>query len=321
MNDYYVAFWNVENLFDIEGSPRRSDKLERTLRNELGGWTEEVLEKKIAQLASVIMKMNGSQGPDLLGVAEVENEYVLRLLCSALAPTNRRYDVAHFESSDGRGIDVAFIYDTEKFIAREKFAHYIVKRVATRELFQVNFVLKGSDSEKLLVVIGNHWPSRLGGVYESEPYRMVAGETLAYFHQRIREIHGDDVAVLVMGDFNDEPFDRSLVDHALSERVALKVALARTPRLWNLMWPLTGQGVGSHYYQNHGAMLDQFLVSHGLINGASGISAQAGTVELIQFPEMISAGAYGVPRRFGRGASRDEQGFSDHFPIGLTLQG
>jgi hypothetical protein len=115
--DHYVAFWNVENLFDIEGSPRRSDKLQRTLKGELAGWTQAVLDRKLAQLASVIMRMNGSQGPDILGLAEIENEHVLRLLCEALAPLNRPYEVAHADSSDGRGIDVAFIYDASRFRA------------------------------------------------------------------------------------------------------------------------------------------------------------------------------------------------------------
>lgn len=320
MAEYYVAFWNVENLFDIVGSPRRSEKLERTLQGELSGWTQAVLDTKIAQLARIIMHMNATQGPDLLGVAEIENEHVLRLLCAALQPLHRDYAIAHADSSDGRGIDVAFLFDAARFEAREHFAHVIVKRVATRELFQVNFVVKDTAPEKLLVVVGNHWPSRLGGVYESEPYRMVAGETLAYFHQRIREEHGNDVAVLVMGDFNDEPFDRSLFEYALSERVRLKVTLAQTPRLWNLMWPLLGRGVGSHYYQNYGALLDQFLVSKGLATGASGLQVRPETVECLKFPEMVAPGAYEVPRRFGRGASRDDQGFSDHFPIGLTLR-
>jgi len=36
-------------------------------------------------------------------------------------------------------------------------------------------------------LIGNHWPSRGGGQYESEPYRIIAGETLSCFHQRILE--------------------------------------------------------------------------------------------------------------------------------------
>ena len=320
MADYYVAFWNVENLFDVQNSPRRTDKLQRTLAGELSGWTQGVLDKKTANLASVIMKMNGSRGPDLLGVCEIENQHVLGLLRDALHPLNRHYEIVHDDASDERGIDVAFIYDSALFEATERFMHFIVKRVATREIFQVNFAIKGTNPEKLLVVIGNHWPSRLGGLYESEPYRIVAGETLAYFHERIREIHGQNVAVLVMGDFNDEPFRRSLVDHALSESIRLKVTLSRTPRLWNLMWPLLGQGLATYFHENDGALIDQLLISKGLVTGTSGVKALPETIEVIRYPEMVSPGTYPAPRRFGRGVNRDEQGFSDHFPIALTLR-
>src|SRR3712207_7502462 len=34
------------------------------------------------------------------------------------------------------------------------------------------------------------WPSRSGGQFESAGYRAIAGETLAYFHQRALEVHG-----------------------------------------------------------------------------------------------------------------------------------
>ena len=153
MPDYYVAFWNVENLFDEEHSPRRTEKLERTLRGELEGWTRDVLDRKVQQLASIIRNMNGGQGPDLLGVCEIENEFVLTLLVNALVPLNRNYEIAHADTSDACGIDAAFIYDSALFTAKERFSHVIVKRFATRELFQVNFRTTG---DKLLVVVGNH---------------------------------------------------------------------------------------------------------------------------------------------------------------------
>src|ERR671914_2916080 len=109
MPDYYVACWNVENLFDEENSPRRTEKLERALRGELRAWSREVLDRKIQQLASIIRQMNGGKGPDLLGVCEIENEFVLDLLVSALGSLNRDYRIAHADTSDLRGIDVAFI--------------------------------------------------------------------------------------------------------------------------------------------------------------------------------------------------------------------
>ncbi|NIP73120.1 MAG: endonuclease/exonuclease/phosphatase [Gammaproteobacteria bacterium] len=316
MTEHYVAFWNLENLFDVENSPRRSEKLQRTLARELDGWSQAVLDRKVNQLASIIQQMNGGRGPDLLGACEVENEHVLDLLVAALAPLGRDYAVAHADTSDRRGIDVAFVFDADRFAAEDQFSHFIVKRAATRDLFQVNF---RTASGRLLVVIGNHWPSRSGGQYSSEPYRIIAGETLAYFHERIREIHGDGAMVLAMGDFNDEPHDRSITEHALGERSRAKVMNARSPKLLNLMWPILGEGIGTHYFSNNPNVLDQFLISRSLATGGEGVRTDAATVEVVRLPEMVDDGDYPKPVRFGRKDSVNNDGFSDHFPIAMTV--
>ncbi len=314
--DYFIAFWNVENLFDVKDSPQRSEKLKRVLKNELADWTAQVLERKLDQLASIIKKMNGNNGPDLLGVCEVENAFVLEMLADKISRDGRTYKIAHDDSQDNRGIDIAFIYDSKKLKAHEKFSHFIQKRTATRDLFQVNFKTRYDNQ---LIVIGNHWPARLGGQYESEPYRMMAGETLAYFHERIRQIYGKDVAVLAMGDFNDEPFNRSIAKYANAEQTRTKVTRARSAKFLNLMWPLMGDGQGSYYGENDPKMLDQFLVSKGLLTGNSGFKVKQESVEIVNFKEMVKNGTYPVPIRFGRGSSLNENGFSDHYPISLLL--
>ena len=71
MTEYFVAWWNVENLFSVEGDPERIAWLAAKLKGELKGWTQAVLDQKLAQLAKVISSMNGGAGPDLLGLCEV----------------------------------------------------------------------------------------------------------------------------------------------------------------------------------------------------------------------------------------------------------
>ncbi|GAG61442.1 unnamed protein product [marine sediment metagenome] len=58
MVEYYISWWNVENLFDVESSPERFPKLDRILKKELQGWDANVLEQKLLQLAKVIQKLN-----------------------------------------------------------------------------------------------------------------------------------------------------------------------------------------------------------------------------------------------------------------------
>jgi endonuclease/exonuclease/phosphatase family metal-dependent hydrolase len=318
---YYLAWWNVENLFDEQGSPRRSDKLTRALGASIQGWTSTLLDRKIDQLSSVIAWMNAGTGPDLLGVCEVENEFVMTRLVEAINTRlpDRSYRVVHADTVDRRGIDVAFVYDQGLFTAPadQRFQHVVMRRTATREIFQVNFQ---TSRGRTWAVFGNHWPSRSGGQLESAAYRAIAGETLAYFHQRVGEVHGEDTPVLAMGDFNDEPQDLSLVQHALSTRQRAKVLSASSPRLWNLMWPILGAGQGSFYFNNFANVLDQVLVNRPMARPGSPLRVVADSVEIVRFPQMVSTGTYPAPVAFGgMGKPVNPDGFSDHYPIAVKV--
>ena len=63
---YYVAFWNLENLFDIATAPlaRRPEKLAKKIKRELKGWTQAVLDKKLARLAEIIAGIVAGEDPE-----------------------------------------------------------------------------------------------------------------------------------------------------------------------------------------------------------------------------------------------------------------
>ena len=317
MTKYYCAWWNVENLFDIENSSERPDWLAKKLKAELKGWTSAILDTKLKQLAKVISAMNGNLGPDILGVCEIENKVVLQGLVEKLNISGRQYAIAHHDTSDQRGIDIAFIYDKKLFRKEEQFSHVILKRNATRDIFQVNF--KTLPQENLLILIGNHWPSRLGGEAESEPYRIIAAETLSYWVKRIDEIFKRQAPVIVLGDFNDEPFNRSLMDYALAERDSRRVKSkkSRKPYLLNLMWPLVGNGKGTHYYNEWG-MLDQAMINRPFFHKNSPIRMVKDSASIFTIKGMVKRNKI---QRFGRPRkSLNEQGFSDHLPIALQIE-
>lgn len=321
MSTYYVAWWNVENLFDEENSPRRSEKVARVIKDDIAGWTPQLRDRKIAQLASIIARMNDGAGPDLLGVCEVENRFVLDRLAEAVHERlpKRRYAVVHADTRDARGIDVAFLHDTGllEALPGQVFFHVVMRRNATREIVQAGFRTRRG---RTWTVFGNHWPSRSGGAAESSGYRHIAGETLAFFHQRVLETVGADAPALAMGDFNDEPFDPSLVTHALSTRQRQRVLQADAPRLWNLMWPATGIPDGSFYFNNQPNMLDQFLVNANMARENSPLRVDADSVRILKFPGTFDTGTYPRPIPFGgMGKKINTNGFSDHFPIGMRV--
>jgi predicted extracellular nuclease len=317
-SNYYITWWNLENLFDSENAPR-TDKLRRVLKNDLEGWTDDILEKKINQLVKMLHIINESNGPDILGICEVENKNVLRKFRDSLQQTlDRGYNIIHADTQDERGIDVAFLYDKDKFTVdpQKVFFHFIVKRYATRDIVQANFRSKMSNTE--FVLVGNHWPSRSGGQLESEPYRMIAGETLAYFNQRIQDVHGQVIPILVMGDFNDEPFDRSITEYAKSTVSRDRVQKARNvPWLYNLMWEVMGSRAGTFYYCDAFNILDQFMVSKGMLIDNAKLKVRQDSIRIEVYPETSKNG---IPRKFGRPVKDlDEDGYSDHFPISLVL--
>ena len=317
MESYYLAWWNVENLFDTSTSKLRPDWLRSRLKSELKGWTSTVLDKKIKNLASVIRSMNDDKGPDLIGLCEVENELVLKKLTDQIGLQHRNYAVAYHDSQDQRGVDIAFIYDRNAFNWDGTiFNHVVLKRNATRDLLQVNLTTKNGSE---LIVIGNHWPARLGGKELSEPYRCIAGETLSYWIKRIQEIKGSKIPILVMGDFNDEPGDRSLVDHALSTRNRTRVVYARNPMLHNLSWEAWAKNDTTYSYGSEHLMIDQMLVSKGLCYKQGVLRTAPEMLEIFRMDGMTS-GRYNVPVRFGRPSSHfNESGFSDHLPLTLRI--
>lgn len=351
-----VAFWNLQNLFDAQLSPIAAD-LGFTAEN---GWTEAVVEAKLDHLAQVIRLMHEGSMPDLLGVCEVENKPLMERLINKLDA--ERYAVAHVESPDIRGIDVSLMYNKQLFHLDPEMPPRAVKvtnRFPTRDIFEVPLRLNDTDTE--LIVYVNHWPSRSMGRYESEPLRMTVANHLGKLIDdklkvdRVAYLSMPDTDetlqllnrywnrnVLVMGDFNDEPFDRSILDYLKASNGTdhLEEAIKadrysgndreNTPMpqsyfeeqayLFNCMWPFLAQpDIGTLYYSgstNTMNLLDQFMVSRGLYYGEQGLKFDCASVEIFR-PDIMSSAQKKRPVRFDfdKNGVKPPKGYSDHFPI------
>jgi len=340
---YFIAWWNVENLYSVMPWKDRFRKVRNVgdLKGKLKNWNDAVLDKKLDQLKIVIEAMNGGRGPDILGIGEVENKTVMDQLLDKLDPNNRKYRVIHHDSPDPRGIDVAFIYKKRRLDPFPKdpdadptldddgrfwFTHEVVKRSPTRDIFQVNFCPKNNRSRPF-ILIGNHWPSRLSGTYESEPFRILAAETLAYFGERIQEEYAQFhenglVPILAMGDFNDQPGDRSLTQYARSSYNRVQVEKATAIRFYNLMWPLMTTDLMTYWHKKSGPLFfDQFMVSRGFLDKNSKITVLKKSVRIEGTTIMNDkrSKSYVKPYRFGW-KPKTPPGFSDHFPISMKIK-
>ncbi len=322
MPDIHVAWWNVENLFDHERA-RRPRALASALKNELKGWTKAIRDRKLDQLAAIISLMFEGRGPDLLGVAEVENEAVMKFLARQLTIQGRRYRVLTHPSKDARGIDVSFLFDANTLTPSNAQHQVVVKRTATRDLFWATFTVRATPSRRgrrsQFVAMANHWPARTAGLYTSEPFRLLTGETASYVLADLLE-KDKNFPILLMGDFNDEPFNRSMREYLLGTRDRSRLSRARAPRVLNLMWPLmAGRPAGTYRYGSEWNMLDQFLVTKGFLRPNSRVRLVANTVGIFHPSPLQGKG--GAPRRFGRPSKKlDRNGYSDHFPITVTVR-
>ena len=348
-----VAFWNLQNLFDIEVSAIAAD-LEFTPVN---GWDRNAFESKIRNLAEVIRLMFDGQGPDLLGICEIENERVARRLIKETGRDD--YQLAHIEHPDIRGIDTSLIYSDKLFTAdtsRMK-GHLVHLRFPTRDIFEVPLTVIANNAE--LVVLVNHWPSRSNGKWLSEPFRMtvashcgrIVDDLVKVPRREYLELRDTEVSlfrlndawdrnVLIMGDLNDEPWDRSVMeilgaaystDH-LEESIRMtrgalpsfKSYAGRTASLFNPMWSLmTSPDQGTHYFSQSAQtmnMLDQFILSRGLYYGRQGLKVrehQSGIPAVQIFRPELMTTRKGRPREF---RLDNHSGYSDHFPITTVLE-
>lgn len=351
MSAINVAFWNVKNLFDTTASPIATD-LEFTPEE---GWTEEVYGVKVENIASIIRQMHDGAGPDLLGLCEVENRGVVDDLLAKIGRDD--YRVAHVESPDIRGIDCSLVYSAKVFNdpAAEDMTGYRVNfRFPTRDIFQVRLTLKSTGAE--LNVLVNHWPSRRNGQYQSEPLRIAVAERCGQLVNDLlkldRQAYSEvpDAAgeleklnarwnrnLLLMGDFNDDPFCRSVTDYLLASKdldkveeevkasphrkiPAIDTYIERQPALFNLAWPLLGEpDKGTIFFSGESAntmnLFDQFIVSRGLWYGESGLKARPGSMQIFTTPEMASS----IKKRPKAFDKKTRKGFSDHFPVELII--
>jgi len=307
----YVAFWNIENLFDAENDSLKNDEdFTPTGSNQ---WTEERIEQKMKNLARVIGDMNEGRGPDVLGMAEVENYNILaRFVNTHLG--QHGYGIIHKDSPDERGIDCALLYKKSLFESAEPFTYggIIDSANYTRYILRAELISKGNKINIFVV----HNPSRGGGVEKSEPHRM---EQARHARKAIDSILSKDASadIIVMGDFNDEPNNKSITESFRAESFECKQeAKISEGALLNVAYPTHSKGGGSYFFRKSWSMIDQVLLSQGMTD-QKGYSYLCDSFEVFKREYMIQQeGDYaGAPWRTFGGKRYFPEGFSDHLPV------
>lgn len=311
---YPIAFYNLENLFDTQKDPRTlDDDFTPTGKYQ---WTEDKYQKKLNNLSDVISQLGKSESPSgiaLLGVAEVENLKVMQDLINTGDLAKKNYKIVHYDSPDARGIDVGLIYDPQVFVVgNHKIYPFTIpgtSDIKTRDILVVSGTLAGEP----LSILVNHWPSRRGE--SSSPLRERAGEICKHITDSIYK-RNPKTAIVVMGDFNDDPQDKST---SVALGAKKNEADIKQGELFNPMWNVLESGIGTLQYRGKWNLFDQIIISESLLkNGKSKLQYIKPEVFNKDFLIQQSGNFKGYPLRTFSG-NTFLNGYSDHFPTLIYL--
>lgn len=310
------AFYNVENLWDPADDPSTTGDDEFTARGRMK-WTQERYDKKLAALARVIRDMNDGEGPDLLGICEIENRDVLDRLVHEFLPAGR-YGIVHAESPDLRGIDVAILYRPDVITLKRLTMHRIDLGAGarpTRDIMEGTFAKDGVE----FTVLANHWPSRSGGAVQTEPLRKRAAAVAAGVIDSLRSLD-PNADIVLMGDLNDEPHNASVQDVLDAGEYDSGEKFVR--RMINTAAPVAAADtIGSYYYDGGWEVIDQIMLSPGVLDRRGLMLYEiTETVFAPEFLRDFKASPIDRPpyRTYIRG-NHYIGGTSDHFPVMLRV--
>lgn len=305
------AFYNVENLFDTIDTPgiRDSDYTPDAPKQ----WNTERYFFKIDRLAEVISKIGveiTGTPPGVVGLCEVENAEVLYDLVADEQIKEYDYQVVHHAGIDRRGIDCAFIYRPDFFELKKSYVYRLdsdIPDFITRDQLVVNGYYDGEEMTFIVV----HYPSRRGGEKRSLPRRIETAQLTRHIADSILN-RDPDAKIVIMGDFNDDPIDKSVKKYL---NTTGKRSDAKGKTLFNPMYDLHRQGIGSLAWRDRWNLFDMIILSKSFVDeDYSSYRFHRAFVFNKPFLLQKEGRFKGYPFRTYVGDTF-AGGYSDHFPV------
>lgn len=309
---FSFVFYNTENFYDTIDDPKTMD--DDFTPNGNRKWTLERFNDKVGKLTKVIGEIVKPDYPDVIGLAEIENKWVMESILDEMNRNGiRRYSFIHYDSPDERGSDVAIIYNTQTFAILEStpiLVHLPGIEDRTRDILYIKGKTLNSEILHLFVV---HFPSRNSGKEVSERRRYFVASELKNAICKIQDENPNE-NVLVVGDFNDTPDDNS-IDEVLGAKKEFSSVVNH--KLYNLLYPKFKKGLGTTYHKRW-LLFDQFIVSGSMLL-SDRIDCKPDYADIFNPPYLLHTDRNKQisPNRSYRG--RFTGGYSDHLPIYLRI--
>lgn len=201
-----------------------------------------------------------SVGCAVIGVSEVENAKVLDDLTARKPLADRGYKYCHNEGPDSRGVDCALLYNPRIFTVRDvKLVPYVQSLAKDSNFHTRGFLtVSGTMAGEHVTVVVNHLPSRFNGSF----YREQGGRQLRQLKDSLLR-EDPAVKVIVMGDMNDDPMDKSMAVELGAKRNIKDVG---DGDMYNPWWDiLAKEGRGTLMYNGGWNLFDQIILSPSLL--------------------------------------------------------
>ena len=311
-----VAFYNLENLFDTINDINKNDEASPIMEMKFN--RSNIYKKKVSNMAKVVSQIGydyTKRAPSIVGICEVENLNVVQDLINQKELKDENYGIVHYDSPDNRGIDVALIYKKNIFEVKSSSSHEVIitdNSSSNRRPTRDQLVVSGLIDGELIHLIVNHWPSR--GADETK--RIAAAKVNNKIIDSLRGVYKSP-KIITMGDFNDDPFDKSIKKVLGAKKDRNDV---RKKDMYNPFETiLVDQGIGTNAYRDKWQLFDQIIISEGFLK-KDYKDYQFYRAGVFNKSFLINKkGKYkGYPfRSFSFGSFTD--GFSDHLPPYIFL--
>ena len=309
-----VAFYNVENLFDTVDNPLTND--DEFTPNGDRHWNSSKYWDKLQNISKTIVAIDKDNAPEIIGLCEVENDTVIKDLIERSPLRHIGYQYTMTQSKDKRGIDVALIYKRNYFkLTKSESLSVDISHIngsTTRDILHVTGRVVSGDTVDIYVC---HWPSRLGGVEETNPLRKKAATVLK---ESIKKVYNDrrKPYIIIMGDMNDGCESASIRD-ILRAKSSDRAYYLKDDELVTL---LDNCPDGSYRYNGEWVTYDQLIVSGSFTNELGCLSAT--NARICNFDFLLEDDTkYGGKKPFRNfNGYRYQNGYSDHLPIALEIE-
>ena len=317
---YGVGFYNMENLFDTCHDEGKRDY--EFLPTGSYRWNGMKYTHKLHNMARALADLGTDVLPNVgcafVGLAEVENHKVLDDLTAQPQLAQRGYRYVHVEGPDRRGIDCALLYNPSLFSVRTvKLVPYIQTLAKDSDFLTRGFLtICGTLAGEPVAVVVCHLPSRFSDSFYRE---QGARQIRAIKDSLLRE--DSACKVLVMGDMNDDPINKSICEALGGKGQIDEVGNDEMYNPWYNI--LVKEGVGTLFYQGAWNLFDQILLSPNLLNrqGTKDFATLKYWKHQIFKRDYLfqTEGKYkGSPKRTTAGGVWLD-GFSDHLPVAVYL--